>query len=50
MAATENQITTVREMLGESIPQGGSEADTMFPDGRVFCDSMGDRPFSARAV
>ena len=35
MAATENQITTVREMLGESIPQGGSEADTMFPDGRV---------------
>lgn len=35
MAATQEQITNVREMLGESIPQGGTEADTMFPDARV---------------
>jgi len=33
--ATQAQITDVREMLGESVPQGGSEADTMFPNDRV---------------
>lgn len=35
MAQDYSLLTEVREMIGETIPEGGSDADTMFPDARV---------------
>lgn len=35
MATTQEKITSVREMIGEVIPAGGTEAETLFTDDRV---------------
>lgn len=35
MEASSANITSVRESLGESIPTGGTDADTMFTDARI---------------
>lgn len=33
--ATADEIIAVRESIGELIPEGGSEGDTLFPDARI---------------
>lgn len=35
MATIQEKITEVREMIGETIPPGGSDVNTMFTDERV---------------
>lgn len=35
MAATPDQISELRGMLGERIPQGGTSADTLFDDDQI---------------
>ena len=34
-AATAEQLATIRSQLGERIPSGGSEADTLFTDAEI---------------
>lgn len=35
MAANPEQVTNLRAMLGESIPEGGSESDTLFTEDQI---------------
>jgi hypothetical protein len=35
MAATDEQITTIRSLLGERIPSGGAQSDTLFTDEEI---------------
>jgi hypothetical protein len=35
MAASEDDLTEVRENIGETIPEGGAETDTLFTDEQI---------------
>lgn len=50
MAATQEDITTLRAMLGEQIPPGGSAADTMFTDDQIASWLMGAKSLDEAAL
>lgn len=50
MAATQDDATSLRAMLGEQIPPGGSAADTMFTDDQITAWLQGAKSLDEAAL